>query len=74
MENNVEIDASLCTGCGACAKMCPAQILYVDQKEKIVKVSNDSASDRLGGCMRICPTGAIKIKKNIPSFAKLFKF
>lgn len=74
MEKLVEIDQELCTGCGACVKMCPAQILYIDKAAKKAKVSNDIACDRLAGCMRVCKTGAIKVDRKVLSFAKLFGF
>ncbi len=74
MEKLVEIDQQLCTGCGACVKMCPAQILYIDKTTKTAKVSNDKACDRLAGCMRVCKVGAIKVNRQTPSFAKMFGF
>jgi len=72
MEKFVEIDETLCTGCGACVKMCPAQILYIDNKTKTAKVTDDKACDRLAGCMRVCKVGAIKVNMEKLSFAKLF--
>ncbi|HRU40202.1 MAG TPA: 4Fe-4S binding protein [Candidatus Goldiibacteriota bacterium] len=69
---NVVIDAEKCTGCGACARMCPAGILYVDKGSKKAMVSDDKACDRLAGCMRICPQGAIKITRPAGIFASLF--
>lgn len=74
MEKNVIIDGALCTGCGACAKMCPAGILYIDKNAGMAMVSNDKACDRLGGCMRICPAGAIKISRKSSPFAGIFGY
>lgn len=74
MEMLVEINQELCTGCGACVKMCPTQILYLDKASKKAKVSNDKACDRLAGCMRVCKSGAIKVTGKVPSLAKLFGF
>jgi ferredoxin-type protein NapF len=71
MEKFVEIDQSVCSGCGACVKMCPAQILYMDRFSKTAKVSNEKACDRLAGCMRICKSGAIKVRGRMPSLAKI---
>ncbi len=61
MVKNVEIDESLCTGCGACVSMCPMRILKMDNKEGVAKVTDHESCDMLGGCMHVCPTGAIKI-------------
>ncbi|MEI7543090.1 MAG: 4Fe-4S binding protein [bacterium] len=74
MDKYVEIDQKLCTGCGACVKMCPAQILYIDKITKTAKVTNDKACDRLAGCMRVCKVGAIKVNRQTVSFGSLFGF
>ena len=74
MEKLVEIDQALCTGCGACVKMCPAKILYIDKATKTAKVTDDKACDRLAGCMRVCKAGAIKVNRSAPSFVKMFGF
>jgi ferredoxin-type protein NapF len=74
MERFVEIDQALCTGCGACVKMCPAQILYIDKSTKKAKITNDKVCDRLAGCMKVCKTGAIKVDRKKFSFAALFGF
>lgn len=53
----VTVDAEACTGCGECARSCPAQILVI--KEGKVQVVGD---DCLGcqSCEMICPAAAIK--------------
>ncbi len=62
MEKNVEINESLCTGCGACINMCPAGILKYDGNTGKAVVTDHMQCDRIGSCMYICPTGAIKVK------------
>jgi len=59
--NNVNVNEELCIGCAKCVKLCPAKILFIDQKSKKCKVKDDSRCDRLRGCERICPVKAIKI-------------
>jgi len=61
MNRTVEIDEGLCLGCGICADICPRRILYVDEKANVARVTDGSKCDRLRGCERACPVGAIKI-------------
>jgi 2-oxoglutarate ferredoxin oxidoreductase subunit delta len=61
MNQIVLIDESLCTGCGVCVKICPKKILYIDKKDKVCKMTDENKCDKLRGCERKCPAGAIKI-------------
>ena len=55
----VEIDESLCDGCGACIPGCAEGALrLVDGKARLV---SDRFCDGLGACVGHCPRGAIKI-------------
>jgi ferredoxin len=55
----IEIDESLCDGCGNCILSCAESALkLVDGKAKLV---GDVFCDGLGACMGDCPTGALKI-------------
>jgi NAD-dependent dihydropyrimidine dehydrogenase PreA subunit len=56
----VNIDQDLCTGCAACIGICPVGILFLDESG-LCQVSDESKCDRLRGCERACPTGAIVI-------------
>lgn len=58
--NVVRIDREGCTGCGACVSLCPKKILYLDDEGKCA-VTDESQCDRLAGCERVCPAGAITI-------------
>ncbi len=57
----VIIDESLCIGCGACVKLCPKEILYIDKATQKCKIRDESKCDRLRGCEKACPVDAIKI-------------
>jgi Pyruvate/2-oxoacid:ferredoxin oxidoreductase delta subunit len=55
----IQIDESLCDGCGDCVSACHEGALQlVDGKAKLVK---DSYCDGLGACIGDCPRGAITI-------------
>lgn len=57
----VIIDQDLCTGCGSCVDLCPKRILFLDERTGTCRVSDENQCDRLAGCQRTCPTGAIRI-------------
>lgn len=52
MNEIVSIDREKCTGCGACIKKCPKQILYLDGETETYAVINHNQCDRLLGCER----------------------
>ena len=55
----IEIDESLCNGCGQCIVDCAESALrIVDGKARLVE---DKYCDGLGACLKGCPTGALKI-------------
>ncbi len=55
----IEIDDSLCDGCGACILSCAEGALaLVDGKAKL---TGDVYCDGLGACIGGCPTGALRI-------------
>lgn len=55
----VEIDESLCNGCGLCAEAChESAIQLVGGKARLI---SDDYCDGLGNCLPACPTGAIRI-------------
>jgi NAD-dependent dihydropyrimidine dehydrogenase PreA subunit len=59
--SNVIVDGKLCIGCAKCVKLCPAKILFIDEKSRKCKVKEDFRCDKLRGCERACPVKAIKI-------------
>jgi len=55
----IEIDESLCNGCGNCIVSCAEGALaLIDGKARLV---SESYCDGLGACLGECPTGALRI-------------
>ncbi len=55
----IEIDETLCDGCGVCVISCNEGALeIIDGKAKMV---SESYCDGLGGCIGECPTSALSI-------------
>lgn len=49
--------SALCTGCGACIKMCPVEAIAGEKKEQ--HLINASFCIECGSCGRICPVSAV---------------
>jgi nitroreductase/NAD-dependent dihydropyrimidine dehydrogenase PreA subunit len=57
----VRIDEAVCTHCGECARICPAEVLVaVDGK---IRIRSDSAFGCMacGHCMMVCPVKAVTV-------------
>ena len=52
----IQIDASLCTACGACAEACPRQAISIG--DGVAQVA-DEVCDNCGRCEPVCPSDAI---------------
>lgn len=56
-----EVDQSLCTSCGICAKVCPFNAITVDVRNKIPAKVTPAACAGCGTCSAECSQGAINM-------------
>jgi len=54
-----QIDATKCTGCGLCIRICPNQVLAMRREWAIV--AKPGACNYSGACQEACPTQAITL-------------
>ncbi len=63
----IEIDESLCNGCGACVTGCAEGALEI--VDGVARIVADRFCDGLGACIGHCPTGALRIiEREAPDF------
>lgn len=57
----IAVNQSACTGCGACSRICPSDVLHLENGR--VKVCQDSGFGCIacGHCMMVCPNGSISV-------------
>lgn len=54
-----QVEAQLCTGCGRCAQVCPAQAISFNEQGKAVV--NPYLCRGCQACVSACPSGAIQM-------------
>lgn len=57
----VVIDEKTCTNCGSCAKICPADVLRLNDVMPHVSDESPFGCIACGHCMMVCPEGAIAV-------------
>ena len=59
----MEIDKTLCSGCGKCARDCMVGAIEFDREAKIPRFAKDGAEICIScqHCVAVCPTGALSI-------------
>lgn len=60
----IALEEALCTGCGACAGVCPHEaIMFLSGR---IHISGERC-DGCGVCVPVCPTGALTLAEIIPA-------
>jgi len=60
-----EVDAKKCTGCGACANMCPSDAIVITDEGDVRRVSfNYWMCIFCGTCEEVCPEKAVRLGKD----------
>ncbi len=54
-----KVDQDACTGCGACAEICPADAITVDDTAKV----DAELCTECGACTEECPVEAITLEE-----------
>ncbi len=63
----IEIDESLCNGCGACAKACHEGA--IGMVDGVAKLLREDYCDGLGDCLPACPMDAIRfVEREAPEY------
>lgn len=56
----LKLDADACTGCGACATVCPHRVFELEgTKPRKARIADLDACMECGACSRNCPEDAI---------------
>jgi len=59
----LELDRSLCIGCGRCLEVCPHQVFQI--KGKLAELADRDACMECGACAGNCPAGAISVDSGV---------
>ncbi|WP_042276355.1 DUF362 domain-containing protein [[Clostridium] dakarense] len=54
------IDTNYCVACGTCVKVCPLQIIHIEQGV-FAKINYDKCVG-CGKCARVCPASVIEVQ------------
>ena len=65
------IDENYCVACGSCAKVCPLQIIHIDQG--VIAKINYNKCIGCGLCTTQCEFDAIKLTRDIPEGSNMVR-
>ena len=63
VENTLEYDPDLCTGCGMCIAVCPHGVFGSDNG--LALLARPEECMECGACERNCPSGAIEVESGV---------
>jgi NAD-dependent dihydropyrimidine dehydrogenase PreA subunit len=59
----LELDRSLCIGCGRCLEVCPHQVFAL--QGKLATLADRDACMECGACAGNCPVGALRVDSGV---------
>ena len=62
---SLRYDPGRCVGCGACAEVCPHQVLALPPDARKAVLADPGACMECGACARNCPAGALTITPGV---------
>ena len=69
----VEFDYEKCSSCQLCIKICPADILVINNKKPVMVSSRINECMACGDCAAICAEQAIAVKKSFRCITGFYK-
>ncbi len=67
----IELDASVCVGCGFCSQVCPHAVFAI-RKGKAVFMDRDACIE-CGACVRNCPVEALTVTPGVGCASLMIK-
>jgi len=59
----LELDTSICIGCGMCVEVCPHQVFIIENDG--ARLQDIDACMECGACMRNCPVSALHVDAGV---------
>jgi len=56
----INVDSETCTGCGTCAKICPMEVIGMDDDIPVIQEGREALCISCGQCEAFCPSGALR--------------